>query len=554
MRLYAQLFEDARGRRSTQALLHLDAPPQGGVPREAAGSQADRLVDLSAEARSPGATGRARARLEVYTPDNSMDEQRLANMLTQEVRDELVRGTLVKEDGIGAYFECSDSVLSEKEAILAQLLQAAGTRLRRRGEQTPLRVLGLELTDFRGIDHLVLTLSSNQTTLLVGVNGSGKTTLLDAIALLLSRLERGITRSPRGPRVLADTDILNGRDLTKISIAAEIGGKPVSWSLARARGGEPLQPPEPEIPTSLGDEIAAIQSEIARGDIHLPIVVSYPVNRAVLDIPLRIRTQHPFEPLEAYDGALVGDRRNFRLFFEWFRGREDLENEYRIQDSSYRDHQIETVRRAVASLMPGFTSLRVQRAPLGLVVNKGEWTLYVDQLSDGEKCLLAMTGDLARRLAMANPFLDDPLQGSGVVLIDEIELHLHPGWQRKVVPALERTFPGCQFILSTHSPAILGHLGPESIFLIQQGPDATSAVNPTVSRGMDVNRVLLEIMGVDERPHDTKLRLELIYDLLGSGKLEEARIAIAALEAEIGSDPELAKAETIRRRKEILGR
>jgi predicted ATP-binding protein involved in virulence len=554
MHLCAQIFQDARGRRSAQTSLRLDGPGAQPIDPEALKASPHRPVDT--EPKTPGGTNRVLAQLDVLAPD-SLDHELFGELVSSRMREDLTRaaGRWTKhEDAVAARFLQANGLTAEQDAILQQLIETAQVRLRRRREQTTVRVLRLDLTDFRGIEQLTLALSAKQTSVLVGVNGSGKTTLLDATALLLSHLESGITRSVRRARALTDADVMNGRDLTRVAITAAIAGNPVTWSLAHARGGEPLPPQERSGLFSLGEEVAGIHREIDRGDVHLPIAVFYPVNRVVLDIPLRIRTPHLFEPLEAYDGALVGDRRNFRLFFEWFRGREDLENEYRIQDSSYRDPQLEAVRRALESLMPGFTGLRVQRAPLGMVVTKGAWTLYVDQLSDGEKCLLAMAGDLARRLAMANPFLDDPLQGSGVVLIDEIELHLHPGWQREVVPALERTFPGCQFILSTHSPAILGHLEPESVFLIKQGAGATTAVNPSVSRGMDANRVLLEIMGVDERPHDIKLRLELIYTLLGAGKLAEAAAAIAALEADIGSDPELAKAAVILRRKEILGR
>jgi predicted ATP-binding protein involved in virulence len=86
-------------------------------------------------------------------------------------------------------------------------------------------------------------------------------------------------------------------------------------------------------------------------------------------------------------------------------------------------------------------------------------------LSDGEKCLLAMVGDLARRLAIANPDYPDALQGEAIVLIDEIELHLHPSWQRNIIPALKRTFPKCQFIITTHSPQVLSYIQPKNIYL-----------------------------------------------------------------------------------------
>ena len=89
-----------------------------------------------------------------------------------------------------------------------------------------------------------------------------------------------------------------------------------------------------------------------------------------------------------------------------------------------------------------------------------------------------MVGDLARRIAIANPALEDPLAGVGVVLIDEVDLHLHPGWQRHVVSALEETFPNCQFLVSTHSPQIVSHVAPERIWILERSTSGVSA-SPT---------------------------------------------------------------------------
>lgn len=99
-------------------------------------------------------------------------------------------------------------------------------------------------------------------------------------------------------------------------------------------------------------------------------------------------------------------------------------------------------------------------------IEKDGQLLTVNQLSDGEKCLIAMVSDLARRMAIANP-TGDPLQGEGIILIDEIDLHLHPKWQRMIVPKLLEVFPNCQFIISTHSPHVLTHIQPENIFLLR---------------------------------------------------------------------------------------
>jgi len=77
------------------------------------------------------------------------------------------------------------------------------------------------------------------------------------------------------------------------------------------------------------------------------------------------------------------------------------------------------------------------------------------QLSDGYKTLLGLVIDLSMRMGLANPHLDDPLSAEAVVMIDEVDLHLHPSWQRRVLADLLRTFSNTQFILTTHSPFIV---------------------------------------------------------------------------------------------------
>ena len=126
--------------------------------------------------------------------------------------------------------------------------------------------------------------------------------------------------------------------------------------------------------------------------------------------------------------------------------------------------------------------------------------LPVAQLSDGERGLLAMVFDLTRRLTQANPEMEDPAaEAEAVVLIDEIELHLHPGWQRRIVRNLTETFPKCQFIATTHSPQLIGEVEHDRIQIIADG----QVYSPTHSFGVDSSRVLEEIMGADPRTRKT---------------------------------------------------
>ena len=85
-----------------------------------------------------------------------------------------------------------------------------------------------------------------------------------------------------------------------------------------------------------------------------------------------------------------------------------------------------------------------------LIITKDGLDIDVNQLSAGEKSVILLIADLAMRLTIANPSLENPLEGEGIVLIDEIDLHLHPQWQRNILPALLATFSKCQFIVTTH--------------------------------------------------------------------------------------------------------
>ncbi len=187
-----------------------------------------------------------------------------------------------------------------------------------------------------------------------------------------------------------------------------------------------------------------------------------------------------------------------------------------------------------------------------MVVEKRRKELTVNQLSDGEKCSLAMVGDLARRMAIANPTMRNPLKGDGIGLIDEIDLHLHPGWQRKVVPALKETFPNCQFVLATHSPQVLSHLTPESIWILKRTKLGTEAKHPEDAYGQEAGRILEDIMDVPARPQEIKNQISDLFLAIEQGKINKAKRLLGKMRDAIGADPDLVKADVLIRRKEVL--
>ncbi|MBT9546707.1 MAG: AAA family ATPase [Candidatus Sericytochromatia bacterium] len=420
----------------------------------------------------------------------------------------------------------------------------------------------LRLTHYRGARDLQLSFNE-RLNIFYGVNGSGKSTVLDALAIMLSWAVSRVRQLGTSGRAIRPEEITNSKAHASVTLKAETSKGLLAWKLVKNREGHIQQEDKTEL-TALNEWAKVVQQQItdSEGQTNLPIFVHYSVNRAVLDIPLRIQGKHSFRLLATYDEALTSGS-NFRTFFEWFREREDLENENRKyegmlikpDDYQFPDPQLEAVRSALGTFLPEFSNLTVRRKPLRMEVQKQDKILIVNQLSDGEKCLIALIGDLAQRLAIANPNRANPLEGEGVVLIDEIDLHLHPKWQRMVVPRLLEVFPNCQFMISTHSPHVLTQVPPEHLFLLTQTEAGILAEHPRESYGKNVDRILEDLMGLETtRPDKVQTQLDNLYQAIADLELEKARSQMLVLQAQMGSDPELVKAEVLIKRKEILGK
>ena len=142
--------------------------------------------------------------------------------------------------------------------------------------------------------------------------------------------------------------------------------------------------------------------------------------------------------------------------------------------------------------------------------------------------------DLARRLAIANPGLgENALEGEGIILIDEIDLHLHPQWQRRVLPALTKTFPNCQFIVTTHSPQVLSEVPGESVFILENGKLLDYSPHTI---GRDSNSILSEIFNVKERPEWSQEKINHCLDLIDDEKWNEARETLKELSHSLGEN------------------
>lgn len=417
-----------------------------------------------------------------------------------------------------------------------------------------MRLENIVLDNFRAIEHTKMDLHG-KSTIIFGVNGTGKSSVLRSIDLLFANIINGIVnrKELKQNYTIQLEDIQYGKKETKISTLINLENENIEYYRKMVR--------------NTGKRSHNIDSLKCIADIfhkqyitdeeqgNIAIFANYGTNRLVLDIPLRIRTHHTFDIYSSFEKA-IENKIDFRTFFEWYRSQEDYENEHKIEsgDLNYQDRALKAVRIAIMSMLDDCSNLRVARRPrLEMKIDKGNISLNVSQMSDGEKCTMALFGDLARRLALANPTLTNPLLGEGIVLIDEIELHMHPSWQRKILGVLRQTFPNIQFIVTTHSPIVLSEANEDyNLFFMRREENDIKVQQMHQLNGYDANAVLEQFMGTHAINVETEKFIESIYEAIERGDYRIAEEKIAKL-AEMTSDNQqdviMARMELKRRRR-----
>ncbi|MCP4134574.1 MAG: AAA family ATPase [bacterium] len=397
-----------------------------------------------------------------------------------------------------------------------------------------MKITKLDINNFRGFKKLSIKFPTSNSTVLVGVNGAGKTAILDCIAMFLSQFIARLVDKKTGTEfVITDDDINITSEETMNTISISMGNKLLDWTIGK----------------SYSKKYKDIWLDASLESSIFPVLVYYQTNRIIQEItPKQRQAKYSHEQFSVYDNAFKKGISNFTDFLNWFRYEEDKENEIRLRENQeYRSKVLETVRQAMELSLnrfspSDFSDLRVVRTgdDSSFVINKDKENLKIEQLSDGEKMILMVVCDLARRLAIANPGLENSLQGKGIVLIDEIDLHLHPQWQREVIPAFTKTFPNCQFIVTTHSPQVLSNVEKENIIMLDNWKIVE---NTPHTLGRDSNSILFELMNVEDRPKKSKEQLRKLYDLIENGKLEEAQQLLRELTEQFGdNDSEIVSA------------
>ena len=373
----------------------------------------------------------------------------------------------------------------------------------------------LTIDNFRGIHHLEVQLGGRMN-LFAGENGAGKSTVLQAIRYLMSwYVARVLNRDGRGLMIRQD-DITKGQPYCRLTIRLEDG---TSWKLFKKNNkfrGKAIDKTDLSDLTVMTDVLVQDHGRFG-GYVRFPVVGCYGVDRAVAEVKPKLLKKSKLEPLDSYDIRL-NNGHNFSKFFTWFREVEDLENEQLREKGSYiPDGQLNAVREALGQVSPDFSNFKVSRNPRDFYMQKDGQQFSINQLSDGEKCYLTLVGDIARMLAMTNRGEDNPLEGKGCILIDEVDLHLHPVWQSEIIGRLTQIFKGCQFLVTTHSPFVVSNVRPfadDKFFLMEQCEAREIGSN---TYGKRIDQILLEFFHVGSlRNAEVEQHIGKIWDYLAA--------------------------------------
>lgn len=367
-----------------------------------------------------------------------------------------------------------------------------------------MKIKTLRLEHFRRFDDFTIEFDP-QLTVLVAKNGAGKSSVLDGVAIALGQF---LTRLPKvsglNPK---DTDFQINTDQSKppymrISCVSQ---NEIEWDRTEKRDKSAKTAkaiPEAKGIKKLIDYVDQFINKLnEKSDFELPVFIYYGTGRGVFDLPQRkSNLKSRYERFDAFNGALES-RTNFKRFVEYFYNLEvrELRAQKEFQSFDYQLPELKAIRSALNKMLPEFSKPRVSK-PVGIEVDwdQGSVTkkLRIEQLSDGYRTTLAMVMDIASRMAEVNPDMKDPLQSEGVVLIDEVDLHLHPGWQQTILLDLIRTFPNIQFIVSTHSPQVISSVKPNALRVIDWQDEQPLLKEVKFSEGAETQQMLLDVLGL----------------------------------------------------------
>lgn len=423
----------------------------------------------------------------------------------------------------------------------------------------------LKIQNFRCYEEIEVSFDP-QVNVFVGNNGAGKSAILDAVAGAFFPFIRKLLSNYKirpMTQMFSESDlrVSEGKTAKELAIETHLTDE-VTWKVMYSNPTAVEEPLRLSVDFPHISNIWSVAQMEADDPAPVPIVAYYGSNRNIEKLAdVRTMDNRKFGRIDAFRNALHAAA-DYDDVAEWFffREVEELQQGRERQELNFRLHDLSQVRRAVTSIIKQSTRVFFrQREKATLMV---EWVdakgdkkeLTLKQLSDGFRNMLALVMDYARRMAQANPHLDDPLAVPGILLIDEIDLHLHPQWQQTIIPDLVKLFPNTQLIVTTHSPEVVTTVHQSQVQILE---DYQIYPCPSPTFGMSSAEVVRSVLGVKQLRPDNEVSQNIIalFDAIDTERLDDAKALRTKLREwdRDGFDPDLVRADMGIRRLERRG-
>lgn len=405
----------------------------------------------------------------------------------------------------------------------------------------------ITIKNFRNFDELNLKFD-NRLTVIIGNNGAGKSTILDAISIAMGAYLSGYDNI--GYFRIKDEDVKENKYVIGDRIDAQrqfpstieaegmILKEKCKWKISKEKSNSKgIKPSEIKSVTEIAGKL---QSEIRNGNnqILLPVVAYYGTGR--LWNNSTVNYEYKSNRLSGYTDCM-NIHLNNASFVSWFRMMTiiELQKKRVLPDFS-------TVKKAMCSCIEnviGTKDVNVMydftRDQIVVVYGKDKKTETLSELSDGYRNTLNMVADIAFRMSLLNPQLGESVitETEGIVLIDEVDLHLHPGWQQRILPDLLKIFKKVQFVVTTHAPMVINSVRKDNVVVLNNNSVDYVGIQ---TYGKDANSVLSAVMETGNRPVEIEKLFQLFYNALDNGEIENAKKTLTKLEDKLqDDDPEL---------------
>jgi predicted ATP-binding protein involved in virulence len=423
----------------------------------------------------------------------------------------------------------------------------------------------LHIQNFRRFRDLTITFEKDLT-VLVARNGHGKSSILEAITILLGTFVGAFDLGRAKGITLRDArrSLQSGTNEPRQDWPVRVGGivqfpmpfgpdheMPLDHQLARTLAGPKSRTTrvEAEDLTAYGHEL---QRLIHQGEaVKLPIIVYYGTGRLWKAHKNMQRKQVLTQNRSLGYEDCLSPASNFVQVQQWMdRASRARSQELERKDNDLWGPRLKGIQKAVDTVLTeeGWTEFAYSYDYEELsMVHPDHGRLAVSQMSDGVRGVVSLVADLAFRCMRLNsPMGENAIrQTQGIVLIDEVDQHLHPGWQQRILPALRAAFPRVQFIVTTHSPEVLSTVESEQIRILECGE---CNLAPAGTLGAESHRLLKDVLGLqDFRPpipevNDLRNYLRMIEE--GEQDTQQAQQLRKDLDRRYqGNEPQLNKAE-----------